>query len=84
MPDEYNIEDITSMPSWPLAIPLEPGLDVDTLRSVATDWAMNTRSTQQKIKATDPDMLKSLRQHLSNAVDKRHKGHRRLRIMGRL
>ena len=38
-PDNYHIEDVTSMEEWPLQIDLEPGLDVQTLRSMVMKWA---------------------------------------------
>jgi serine/threonine protein kinase len=37
-PDDYHIEDVTSMEEWPLQIDLEPGLDVQTLRLMVMKW----------------------------------------------
>ncbi|KAK5213079.1 hypothetical protein LTR41_002027 [Exophiala xenobiotica] len=37
-PDDYRIEDVTSMEEWPLQVDLEPGLDVPTLRSMVMKW----------------------------------------------
>ena len=38
-PDNYHIEDVTSMEEWPLQIDLEPGLGVQILRSMVMKWA---------------------------------------------
>lgn len=38
-PEDYRVEDITSLQEWPLQSELEPGLDVPTLRSMVMEWA---------------------------------------------
>ena len=45
MPQDYNIEDITLMDTWPLHLDvmLEPGLDSQTLRSTVMKWANDRR-----------------------------------------
>lgn len=45
-PDDYNIEDVTSLPEWPLKIDLEPDLEIKSLRSMVMDWA-DSRKKQQ-------------------------------------
>lgn len=47
--DHWHVEDVTTMEEWPLRVKLEPGLDVQTLRSMVMDWAKKRRETSPSL-----------------------------------
>ena len=58
-PEDYNVEDITSMETWPLKVELESGLDIQTLRSIVTDWATDRKRKQATSPSTPAQNLPS-------------------------